>query len=914
MNSKKAITLLLIATMALALIPVMPVSAAVGITSITPAFDDEGSTIVVIGDGVVAGKTVRLYWDLVQDWDNEAGLLNSSKAESDGTWEIWFDVPEAVNGTHYIWVEDSQTLDTANDEFEVISKVDPSSDAGLDDDDVEIEGFGFSGDTEIAIVFNDTAPQPLTNASIIDGDDATTEWDGTLDVVPIQPGTVELTNGTSVWDNGDGTFGGNAGDRVNGTINYVTGEWEVTFLSAYKIAYADYDINYNAFYDEDDNMKVFTTSVETNDVGSFTKDITIPDYAEGNYGITVIDGKGVNATAAFALGAVITLDVEEGPVGTVVEVSGRGFTNDDYVYRIVLNERWICYNTSEEQVGTRGTFDVDFIIPSVPDEDDYEITVVVDDDGAFADATNATADFEVTGLPEIEVSPEYGGVNDLITIYGYNFSQYSGADIDVKLQDPNGVKADVECDTFETTNSGEWEATFNVPAAANQLWEVNATVPDHQINATTNFRVGIVVALLSPTEGAVGTDITVSGVGFTDNGDWNASIEGDLLAEGQADADGVFTDNFFIPNLDPGTYTIEVLDIDSEIVVETTIEVTGVTYLEIDPVQAANDYNLTIYGYNFAEDEDMTDFEIILWNETDEWDISDDVFNYSSGLDVQTDDDLEMDEGGITFVGWWTVSDDDTLDVGTYWLNVTDEEGIFAQIQVDVVTEVVDVAPKKSAYAIGDTVAFNIKSTFKQVNSYFKLYDSSGNLYWQSDALDDDSWLKVGYEQVVPFYAQTSGGNPMILVSDAPLGTWTWELYDADDDVIEEGTFVVESAAADVIGEQVADLNNQITDLADQLTDVTSEFDDVKSDIADVAAIAEQAVTAAQQAAEAVETVAQTANTASQAAADAATAAEAARDAANGLTTLVYGAIGAALVAALAAIVSLMQISRRIAG
>ncbi|GAH44983.1 unnamed protein product, partial [marine sediment metagenome] len=34
----------------------------------------------------------------------------------------------------------------------------------------------------------------------------------------------------------------------------------------------------------------------------------------------------------------------------------------------------------------------------------------------------------------------------------------------------------------------------------------------------------------------------------------------------------------------------------------------------------------------------------------------------------------------------------------------------------------------------------------------------------------------------------------------------------------------------------------------------------------------------------------------------------------SGLTGLVYGAIGASLIAALAAIVSLMQISRRIAG
>ena len=46
----------------------------------------------------------------------------------------------------------------------------------------------------------------------------------------------------------------------------------------------------------------------------------------------------------------------------------------------------------------------------------------------------------------------------------------------------------------------------------------------------------------------------------------------------------------------------------------------------------------------------------------------------------------------------------------------------------------------------------------------------------------------------------------------------------------------------------------------------------------------------------------------------AASAAEDASSAASGLTTLVYGAIGASLIAALAAIVSLMQISRRIAG
>jgi hypothetical protein len=56
------------------------------------------------------------------------------------------------------------------------------------------------------------------------------------------------------------------------------------------------------------------------------------------------------------------------------------------------------------------------------------------------------------------------------------------------------------------------------------------------------------------------------------------------------------------------------------------------------------------------------------------------------------------------------------------------------------------------------------------------------------------------------------------------------------------------------------------------------------------------------------------ANAAATAASDAASAAENANTATSGLTSLVYGAIGASLIAALAAIVSLMQISKRIAG
>jgi hypothetical protein len=417
----------------------------------------------------------------------------------------------------------------------------------------------------------------------------------------------------------------------------------------------------------------------------------------------------------------------------------------------------------------------------------------------------------------------------------------------------------------------------------------------------------------------------MTGSGFDETDDFNVTFGGEALIETTAvPAGGGITEEFTVPDMDPGTYEVVILEVDSgiEVIVEFTL--TARTKIETSPIVAPNDYNVTIEGWYFSQ-EYTTGWDptltFVIYNETDDW-----------GLTVWGDGDPtpaaapyegvnpvelvfydDWDDDGY-FKGWFMVPDADTLSLGTYTINCTDETGLLAQWEFTIVDKTVDIEPRKTVFKIGDTVAFNVESSFAQEDSYIKIWDPSGNLYWRTDAFEAGMWIEVETIQRVPYYEQVAGGNPMTLLEDAPLGTWEWVWYDVDDDELDDGSFTVEAAAADVIGEQVADLNNQITDLASQLTDVSAEFDDVKSDIADVAAIAEQAVTAAQQAAEAVETVAQTANTASQAAADAATAAEAARDAANGLTTLVYGAIGAALVAALAAIVSLMQISRRIAG
>jgi hypothetical protein len=672
-------------------------------------------------------------------------------------------------------------------------------------------------------------------------------------------------------------------------------------------------------------MYALTTSPTTptsDELGVWTCSFDIPDLpdATGVYDIQATDETGNTTTADYDIGASITLSDDEGPEGMVITVSGRGFGAAETIDTddITIDGQHMTVTEDDVVSGTDDSFSIEVVIPSLG-EGTYTITV---DDGT---GNTAGEDFEIVGAAEIDVTPTYGVAGTTITIEGFNFTQISGETVSIELWNEAGDTAVVDIEEVDTDSNGEFDEEIVIPAQNNGKYTIFAIDTVNKVNASTDFKIGSIIVILSKDSGPSGLEVILTGTGFEVGSDWNATMGGELVIEDGAtvDVDGNLEENaavpkFYVPSIEPGVYTILIMD-DTGNEVEVDFEVTDTTSLETDPLVApqatsTNQYNVSVLGMYFSQDEGA-DLEFVLYNVTGtgevdmDWDM--DVRQGEDGVSDVAATIQDTDDNG-DFEAWWEVLED--LSIGSYIINCTDEYGLFAQYHLDIVSKTVGIDARKSVFMIGDTVAFNIDSSYAQLGSYIKIMDPSGNLYWQTNEFDADVWVKVGTIQRVPFYEQVAGGNPMTLLDDAPLGTWTWVWYDLDDDELDSGSFTVEAAAADVVGQQVADLNNQITDLADQLNDVTSEFDDVKSDIADVAAIAEQAVAAAQQAAEAVETVAQTANTAGQAAADAAEAANAARDAANGLTTLVYGAIGAALVAALAAIVSLMQISRRIAG
>ena len=948
--TKRAAPILILAMLALSILPVLPAQA-VTVTEIT--IQEKPYTVVtegvygddlaVVGGDVTAGVDVNIYWDAVKAWDGEKGLLNSTEAGSDGSYVVWFEVPEAVAGKHYLWAKDTDTGETeVSDFFTVESLVEVSSSSGLPGDKITVDGYGFGDEKDIAVLLTDVPVPGGTPAteSIGTADNFETEFSDDLTNTPIEPDTVEVDGGTAgtLFDNGDGTL--DTGGVGIGTINYVTGEIEVTFDSA-PTGYGSIDCNYDYFKDVADTVYVFTTAPDSNDLGSFSRVVTLPALTAMDYDQTLylyaFDDVDNEDTAVFAIGAVITVDVDEGPTGTVVEIRGEGFDDAEDIDAgdIVITGDGVtdvaCY-IDEEPVDIEapdGDFKLDIVIPTVSDIDDYDKIEVTDAVGK----NTAAADFTVTGDAEIEVEPEFALPGERITISGYNFTAISDEDVVVELWDewPAGSKV-VDLKTFETDSDGEFSGKATVPAGLDYTsYDLVAKQTDYSIDADTGFRVGLMTVIPVPDdEGPTGMSVILTASGFTDDGAWNATL-GDvaIFEDMTAEPDGDISEQFYVPTVPVGTYAITVFDIEAEIEVTTEFEVTDTTFATIDPVTAPNDYNVTIEGWYFTTIDEGS-LEFVIFNETDDWDM--DVLQGDPG------DDAETNEDG-NFTAWWEVPDKDTLDIGEYTINVTsnnpgDGPDLFAQIAFRLVAETIAIRPRKTQFAIGETVSFIIESSFTLHNSYIEIDDPKGNLYWTTDKFTDgsdntdDLWVKVGVLQVLPYYSQTAGGNPMIMLDDAPLGTWSWTYYDEDDEELDSGSFTVSAAPAIVLEERMGELEAVISGLSGDVSDLSGDVSGLSDDVAGLKtaisaaeAAADAANAAAKSAADAISDVADTAADAKTAAdaakssADAAkTAADDAKSAAGGLSSLVWGAIIASIVAALVGIFSLMQISRRIAG
>jgi hypothetical protein len=719
MKRKASIFLSVLILLSLASVTVM------GALVITDVKDKDGTTISggvygdvvrVFGAGAVAGTDVDLYWDSVDVWDGEEGLLNSSEAKPDGSFEIWFEVPEAVNGLHYLWIKDAEDSPAGPEAFSVDAMIRLSPGSGLVGDSVTIKGNGFGKSKNVNNI-DFGADDLITNPS------------------------VPVTNNL--------------------------GYWEATF--------------------------------------------NVPNKADDDYTITAEDAAGNSATATFTIGPAISLDVEEGPVGTMVEVDGRGFTSGGTVTSITLDGvDCRVTDTDDLDIDGDGEFTFTLAVPSVSRSGrEYELHV------SDSEGKDATVHFLVTGLSSITLDPMFGPPGTSVSIEGSNFAPSRAVSVSI-----SGTGAR----TFQTNSRGKFSGSYTIPAIASGTYDLTAEQVDFNIEASRPFKVGTMAVILSPTTGPSGTLVALTGTGFTAGGEWNASIDGKTLLEDQSvSGDTTLYGTFYVPTLEPGVYTVTVTDVDENIEVTKEFTVTERTSINMDPVMAPAEFNVTIEGFYFAESDGVIDVDFKIYNATDYWTM--DVYQ-------GTDTVATGDDGGFT--AWWVVPP--VLSEGIYTVNATDDEGLIAQSSFSVGPCVVAVSSRKATYARGDTVGFNFESSFREEDSYIIITDSEGDFVWRTDDLD--TWIRVGITYTVPLYTQTAGGNPMILYGDAPLGNWTYTWYNGDDVELASGSFTVKETTSQEEEEpedggatdaQYGELVAEIKELRQEMAQLQEDVDQLKT-------------------------------------------------------------------------------------
>jgi len=643
------------------------------------------------------------------------------------------------------------------------------------------------------------------------------------------------------------------------------------------------------------------TTVETDVNGSFSCTFKVPSStAYGTYTVKATDEDGNSATASLKVGAIITLSPTEGPSGTVVTISGKGW--DTVQAGTVVTVKiggMTCPVVSTIKVSADGTFEGEFIVPTL-DVDTYTVE-------ASAGGISGTSDFDVTGTTSITVSPTSGAPGSSVTVEGVNFTAL--ADVKVTI-DFGPITAHA---TTTTNSTGGFKTTITVPPLTPRTEPYNVNATDaNGLNATTTFRVALTTLAISPSSGPTGTEVLIVGGGFTPSKTFNVTIDGKLMVNGTGtlDSDGNVPSNFkvHVPTVPVGTYTITVMD--SEGVTATaSFEVTKTTEIVLTPSSAPQNYNVTI-ALNYFTAENKTGITLTIYNVTAEGEVywEEDLDTFATQFTAYPGFESVMTNETGSFKAWFIVPT--SLALGDYYINATDDEGLTAEVSFSVVEPTVLVYTGASEYMPGDTVAFFAKCTFSYSTA------QTINIYTPENFKIEVSMPKIT-TKLGDYY---TGTTSYILPSDATLGTWFWNTTIGGKTV--NGTFtVVEKPTVTALSEKVSKLKEDVASLADTVDSLSdtvsaqaSDIDKLSKAVSDLKSAVSDLSTALSSLKSDVSNVASAVSNAQSAAEDASKAAAAAQSAASGISTAVYGAVILSLIAAVAAIMSIIILQRKIAG
>jgi len=807
MQNKKILSTLIIAILTFSMIAAfIPMASAIGIPTLTLNTGNVGDTIKVNGSAASLGGLVEVFWETT----NMTNKLNETYATGAGNYECYVTIPGGVNGSHYIIVKDVVSTNSAI--FTINPKITLTPTSGISGDSVNVSGTGFAGTSSTKAYFtNSTTTTESVGLSGLVGNGTAvivSNITGSLSYksVPLSV-NITLTFKTNVTytspislsarDNGTGGLSGNYSSvNATGTIQYDTGFFNITISSptteqltwVYSPASATYLRSLTTAYP--------ATTATTGSLGNFTASFTVPNVIYANYTVRAIDASLNSANATFTVTATITLTPEQGPTGTVVTITGRGFNTTAGTPINITVATVTAPVVAPINTTSAGNFTGQFIVPMMPIIGGKTVSAT---DGTYT----ANATFTVTGLPWIGLNITAGFPNWAVQIQGVNFTAIANTGVTVKF-------AALTVATLNTNTTGGFLGTFTVPSLPTAEYVINATDAKN-LWATKNFAIAITLIVLNPTSGPTGTNVTITGYGFTASGTANVTIGTKLVLTNIPVATLNASTTFIVPTLAVGTYTVTAKD-NATLTASTTFEVTKTTELILTPNSAPAGYTVTVEANYFtAVNNTLITFKIK--NATWSYDFTANIMAATGFTAVKTN-------STGSFKGTFTVNT--TWAIGSYTINATDTTVLTVETSFSIVTMTIEIYTRASEYLQGDTISFYIKCTFNY-NMTINITDPTG--YPATISILGGDWLPMGDFKVVPY-----GKAIFTLPSDAKTGTWNWTATIATE--TETGTFtVVARLTLTTILDKLNELDAKLVSLDGTVATINSKVGEIKVSI-----------------------------------------------------------------------------------